>query len=133
MLITIANYYTPLLALFCVCFLNSKMNKQLGLSFLFAFFYIYSFAFIEARFSWWSSMGGDFSSHTAATMVMVCALLSFNYKVGLAAFISMLGYGWVMTMLSYHSWFDIFTTILACIPCIFLFFSMKDSKTKGNS
>lgn len=121
MLAVIADLYSPILALFCVYYLREKMSKKLALSFILSYFYVYSFAYIELYFGWWLSMGANFSSHTVAVMVMIFALLSVNYKVGIYAFISMLLYGQVMNILHYHSWFDNLTTMIVCLPCWGLF------------
>tara|TARA_R110001592_G_scaffold337870_2_gene624674 strand:- start:754 stop:1161 length:408 start_codon:yes stop_codon:yes gene_type:complete len=132
MLAVIADLYLPILGLFCVYYLRFQMGKKLALSFMLAYFYVYVFAYIEFYFSWWLSMGADFSSHTAAVMVMVFALLSVNYKVGVYAFISMLLYGLLMNVLHYHSWFDILTTIVVCLPCWGLF-SIVNFTSSGRS
>lgn len=121
MLAIIADLYSPLLALFCVYYLRAKMSKNLALSFIIAYLAVYCFAFIEFYFGWWLAMGANFSSHTAAVMVIVFALLGASYSVGFYAFISVLIYGGVMNVLHYHSWFDIFSTMVVCLPCWGLF------------
>lgn len=121
MLAFIADAYTPLLALSCAVILKPIYSKKLFIAFLVAYFYVYSFSFIEFYFSWWLAVGGDFSSHTAAVMVMVFALLSVNLLAGGAALMSMLIYGALMSHLHYHSWFDIVTTMVVCLPCWPLF------------
>ena len=121
MLAIIADIYSPLLALFCVYYLKTIFDKKFAASFVIAYLYVYGFAYIEFQYGWWASIDGDFSSHTAAVFVMVAALLAVNYKVGAIAFLSLLVYGLLMTKLDYHSWFDIFTTLLICSPCWLLF------------
>lgn len=131
MLAIITDIYTPLLALFCVFYFKSKMNKPFVIAFVIAVAYVYLFAFIEHYFSWWLSMGEDFSSHTAIVMVMVFALLSAHLKIGIGAFISALGYGALMNTLNYHSWFDILTTMFVCLPCYFMFTVAKKASAQG--
>lgn len=121
MLAIIADVYTPLLVLFCIFYCKPIMSWPLIYSYIFSFSYVYLFAFIEIQFGWWVSMNGDFSSHTAFVMVMVCALFSLNIKVGVIAFVSLLGYGVLMKTLGYHSWFDIVSTIIICAPCWWVF------------
>jgi len=121
MLSIIADLYSPLLALCGVYYLRFAMTKSFAIAFVAGYLYAYGFAFIELYFGWWQSMGANFSSHTVAVAVIVFALLSVNFKVGCYAFVSMMAYGFVMTLLEYHSWFDILTTILVCLPCWLLF------------
>ena len=130
MLVLIADFYSPILAIFCVYYLRTIMDKKLAVSFIFAYFYVYGFAYMEFYFGWWLSMEADFSSHTGAVMVIVFALLSVNLKVGFYAFISVLAYSLVMNLLHYHSWFDILTTIIVCLPCWGLFFAVNRKKTQ---
>ena len=130
MLAIIADLYSPLLALFCVYYLRARMSKNLAFSFIVAYLAVYGFAFIEFHFGWWLAMGANFSSHTAVVMVIVCALLSFSFSVGFYAFISVFIYGWLMTALHYHSWFDIFSTMILCLPCWGLFFIAKRASSQ---
>ena len=122
MLSIIADLYSPLLALCGIYYLRFAMTKSFTIAFAAGYLYAYGFAFIEQYFGWWQSMEANFSSHTVAVAVIVFALLSVNVKVGGYAFVSMLAYGFVMTQLDYHSWFDILTTIIVCLPCWLLFF-----------
>lgn len=122
MLSIIADLYSPLLALCGIYYLRFAMIKSFTIAFAAGYLYAYGFAFIEQYFGWWQSMEANFSSHTVAVVVIVFALLSVNIKVGCYAFVSMLAYGFVMTQLDYHSWFDILTTIIVCLPCWLLFF-----------
>ncbi|MEL0630463.1 hypothetical protein [Psychromonas aquatilis] len=121
MLAYIADLYTPILALFCLYYLRFKFNNRLAFLCFIAYCYVYGFAFIELYFGWWASMASDFSSHTASVMVIVCALLGCSYKVGAYALVSLFFYGALMNYLDYHSWFDILTTMLVCLPCLFIF------------
>jgi hypothetical protein len=121
MLAILADIYSPLLALFCVYYLKTAFDKKFVASFVIAYFYVYGFAYVEFQYGWWASVDANFSSHTAGVFVMVAALLAVNNKVGAVAFLSLLVYGVLMTTLNYHSWFDIFTTLLVCLPCWLLF------------
>jgi len=123
----IADLYSPLLAMFCIYYLRFVMNKKYLLGLVLGYVYVYGFAFIEFQFGWWMSIGADFSSHTAAVMVMVTLLLAVNLKVGFYAFISLLIYAFLMVQLNYHSWFDIISTIIVCLPC-WLLFTLVGSK-----
>jgi len=135
MLAIIADCYTPLLALFSLLYLKSRFDwkKQLAAKgmlsiifpFVIAYTYVTLFAFIEAYFGWWSVMGGNFSSHTAIVMILVFVLLRLDVIVGIISLISVLAYGYLMTVLNYHSWFDILTTMVACLPCWWMFVSFS--------
>lgn len=121
MLAIIADIYSPLLALFCVYYLRRLFNNKWAIAFVLAYLYVYGFAYIEFQFGWWASMESNFSAHTAAVMVLVLALLAVNYKVGSYAFITVLLYAQLMTILDYHSWFDVISTMVVCVPCWGLF------------
>lgn len=130
MLTVLADIYTPFLALFCLYYLRFVFNNKLALRFLWAYIYVYTFAFIESYFGWWASMGADFSSHTASVAVIVCALLGARYKIGAYACISLFGYGMLMHHLHYHTWFDVLTTMLVCSPCFLLFKTFNYKQTE---
>ena len=132
MLAFLADCYSPLLALFCIYYLRHTANKKLLFAFVIAYFYIYFFAYIEGYFGWWEAMEANFSTHTAVVMVLVFALISVNIKVGIYAWLSLLLYGALMTTLSYHSWFDILTTMLVCLPCwsLFCIFNRAERRSK---
>lgn len=125
MLAMIADAYTPLLALGSIVCLKNTLNRTWVIAFIAAYAYVYAFAFIEFYFGWWAAMGGDFSSHTAAVVILTIALLRVDLRIGIAATISVFAYAYIMTLLNYHSWFDVFTTIVICLPCWWMFPSLK--------
>lgn len=125
MLAIVADAYTPLLALVSVGYLKTFINRTVIIRFMMAYAYVYTVAFVEFYFGWWAAMGADFSSHTAAVMVLVIALLRVNLSVAISAVLSVFIYAYIMTLLNYHSWFDVLTTMLVCLPCWCLFSSLK--------
>ena len=134
MLIILADCYTPLLAIICAVYLKPELTaefkknlteQRLIWAFLLAYCYVYLFASVESHFDWWLSMGGNFSSHTAAVVVLGIAILRVNSKAGIIAFISIIAYGYLMTILSYHSWFDVLSTLFICTPCWWVLSSLK--------
>ena len=129
----LADIYTPLLAILCGFVLKPLFTLKRLLSFVVAFLYITLFALIEFHFGWWLAMDANFSSHTAIVMVMIFALLQAQLKVGILAFVSVFVYGYLMTELDYHSWFDILTTILVCLPCWIFFIYYLNSRIKINN
>jgi hypothetical protein len=125
MLAIIADCYTPLLLLVAAIYLKPFTSWKLLLRFSLAYCYVTLLVFVEEYFGWWLSMQGNFSSHTAVALVLVIALLRMQLKVGVFTLVSLLAYGQLMAQLNYHTWFDILTTILVCLPCWWLFPSKK--------
>jgi len=121
MLPIIADLYTPLLAICCALLIKPYWTQKRALCFVFALLLVTLFARIEVFFGWWSSMNANFSSHTAVVMVLVLGLLRVRLKAGLMAWLSIFPYAFLMTLLDYHSWFDVFSTMLVCLPCYCLF------------
>ena len=123
----LADAYTPLLAILCGFVLKRLFTLKRLFSIIAAFSYVILFASIEIHFGWWLAMNANFSSHTAIVMVMIFALLQARLKIGMLAFASVFAYAYLMTVLDYHSWFDILTTMLVCLPC-WLFFVYLNKK-----
>ena len=138
MLAIIADSYTPLLALVCLVCLNNRFRTRQEpfcrwilsavFPFVLAYVYVALFAFIEFYFGWWLAMEGNFSSHTSIVMILAFALLRLNIRVGVAALISVFAYGYLMTILNYHSWFDILSTMFVCLPCWWMLTSLRNKK-----
>jgi len=128
MLAILADCYTPLLAIVCLFLLRHKLNLYVGLSFVFAYSYVILFALIEYHFQWWNSAGGNFSSHTAVVMVMIFALLRSNIYQAMLCLNSVFAYAFLMTLLNYHSWFDVLSTMLVCVPCWWIFLPLSKHK-----
>ncbi|TEW44297.1 hypothetical protein [Psychromonas algicola] len=124
----LADTYTPLLAILCGFVLKPLFTLKRLFSFIVAFSYVILFAFIEIYFGWWLAMDANFSSHTAIVMVMIFALLQTQLNIGILALASVFAYGYLMTVLDYHSWFDILTTMLVCLPCWLFFAYLNKNK-----
>lgn len=117
----VADAYTPLLLLFAFVELyrSWKNNREHLFYFIYALAIVYALMFAEMQWSLWASWGLDYSTHSAAAfclVVMVC--LYKNTCAWLIALSTLVAYGLLMYILSYHSWMDMFTSVFACIVCL---------------
>lgn len=109
-----ADAYTP--ALLVLALINTVISwrhgdKLRGLWLAYFAIIVYGLMFADLRFSIWSAMGLDFSTHTAAALALVVYnSLQKNILVKILLVISLLLYGCVMDVLDYHSWSDMFST-----------------------
>ncbi|MEH6345385.1 MAG: hypothetical protein V7785_09890 [Bermanella sp.] len=126
---TIADSYTPLLALLCLGFLaKSAYQKDFsnvkvqGLFIIYALVVSYGIMVWDNQFNVWPALGLDYSTHTAVAFSLVASLcLMFKpfvkwYMTSL--FSSLLMYGALMKYQNYHSYTDMLSTAL--VVAIFL-------------
>lgn len=128
--------YTPILlalALFSIIIQWRKGDKFHGFLLVYFVVIVYGYMFMDKHFQLWSSMGLDYSTHTAAALSLVVFISFYKtivHKLLLAA--SLIAYGCLMFILQYHSWSDMFST--TCAMGIFLlpefFFSKKMNAVK---
>ena len=126
--------YTPILlalALLSIIMQWRKGNKFHGFLLVYFAVIVYGYMFVDKHFQLWSSMGLDYSTHTAAALALVVFISFYKtiaYKLLLAA--SLIAYGCLMFILQYHSWSDMFST--ACAMGIFLLpeFVLRKNKRK---
>ena len=113
----IADIYNPLLAVTALGMIvlallrQQKVNaKYQVISILLAMIAVYCFFFLDKHFEVWSSVGLDYSTHTAFALVFVVHLAWFtkSWLWWLAG--SFFLYLALMKFQEYHSWGDIITT-----------------------
>ena len=115
--------YTPVLlvlAFASIAMQWRKGNKFHGFVLVYFVVIVYGWMFVDKHFQLWSSMGLDYSTHTAAALSLVVFNSFYKtiaHKLLLAA--SLIAYGCLMFILQYHSWSDMFST--ACAIGVFLF------------
>ena len=119
-----ADCYTPillLLALVDVARYWISGNKFYGLRLIFAAVVVYVWMYADHYFQLWARMGLDYSTHTAAALVLV-VIVSFDKRVPLKLLLasSLISYGYLMYLLHYHSWADMLTTALVVSLSLFL-------------
>ena len=126
---TLADSYTPLLALLCLGllakrayqkdFLNVKVQ---GLFIIYALIVSYGIMAWDNQFNVWPAFGLDYSTHTAVAFSLVsssCLMFKPFAKRGVASlFGSLLMYGALMKYQNYHSYTDMLSTAL--VMSIFL-------------
>lgn len=114
----IADAYVPLLLAIALGVATVKwMNGQrwFWLRLLASTLLVYGLMFADSRWHWWPALGLDYSTHTAAALV-----LAFFIGAGLRARLiwvllgaSLLAYGELMFYLGYHTWLDMGVTAAA--------------------
>jgi hypothetical protein len=122
---TLADSYTPLLALACLSWLlKGVYQKQFskikvhGGFIVYALLVSYGFMAWDNQFHVWPALGLDYSTHTAVAfslVVSLCLLCSPLTKWWLA---SLFMYGGLMRYQNYHSYLDMLSTAL--VVSIFL-------------
>lgn len=159
----IADSYVPALALLTLVLLIREgwingLSKaaQSFLRVLLSVFYVYAVMFTDEYFKIASSLGFDYSTHTALALVLVIYLTLYHAKpkrdnelkqdtdlkqgaklngINSGALIigSMFLYGWLMIYQGYHSITDITLTALIIIPVVCLVMRCKIPEfTKNN-
>jgi hypothetical protein len=118
----IADAYTPLLLLLAVVeiFLSWRRGQATHFAYLvYAVILVYSLMFADKRWGFWASLGLDYSTHSAAAFCLVVVICWYRAaSAWLFALTTLLAYGFLMYILNYHSWLDMFTTVLACALCL---------------
>jgi len=130
MLAILADLYTPLLAICWLFLIKPHWSKIYFIGFAFTLLYVSVFAWVEVSNGWWAAMDANFSSHTAVVMVFVLSLLKARLKAGIIAWLSVFPYAFLMTLLNYHSWFDVLTTMFVCLPCYWVFYYSQSRTTR---
>jgi hypothetical protein len=118
----IADTYTPVLLL--IALLDAVLrwragDKLHGLKLLYAVAVVYGWMFADNHFQLWVSLGLDYSTHTAAALALVmCIAVRKRLAVKAVLSVSLVLYGCLMSLLSYHSWADMLTTAAIVAVCV---------------
>lgn len=153
----IADSYIPALTVLTLVLLIREgwingvpKAAQSFLRVLLSVFYVYSVMFTDEHFKIATSLGFDYSTHTALALVLVIYLALYDTKskhgiefkhgtklngINLRALTigSMLLYVWLMIYQSYHSITDITLTALIIVPVVWLVMRCKIPEfTKNN-
>jgi hypothetical protein len=136
----IADAYTPQLLLIALLDLALRWragDRLHGLKLMYAVVIVYGWMFADNFFQLWSSVGLDYSTHTAAALALVmCIAMRKRLAVKLALSASLVLYGCLMSLLSYHTWPDMLTTatiIGLCIAPVLLWQARSASKSWATS
>lgn len=136
---TIADAYVPLLAIIAFVSIAARLAQpRLALkefcSFLLLALMAYGLMFTDAAHHLWAKKGWDYSTHTATAAACCWYLfgLSRGRKILGGVFhltavyviwpVSLVGYLLLMRYQGYHSWPDMFTTLVALIPLFTIHF-----------
>jgi hypothetical protein len=118
----IADIYIPLLlaiAIMDLAFRWRNGDKLHGMKLLYATFVVYGWMFVDNRFQIWPSLGLDYSTHTAAAFALViCIAVRKRLAVKLVLYASLILYGYLMSLLGYHSWLDMLSTATIIALCV---------------
>lgn len=118
----IADSYTPLLLIIAVveiC-LSWRRGQRTHLAYLVVgVVIVYSLMLADKRWNLWANWGLDYSTHSAAAFCLVVVICWYkNARAWIIALATLMAYGVIMYILNYHSWLDMFTTVLACALCL---------------
>lgn len=138
---TIADAYTPIIALCClgIILLSLQHNRKrcwlLGAALLCGLVVAYGLMAIDQQCSLWPRWGLDYSTHTAVSLVLVIFLVvTTKHPWGLISIGSLSAYFLLMLYQKYHTVEDILTTAvvvsLVFIPIITRLLS--EQKRSGN-
>jgi len=121
----IADSYNPILLLISlVMIMLSFKSKGKNYAFYEAVLLItlmllvYGFQFIDKQLNIWSSLGLDYSTHTAFSVAIVFFVLFKDIKIYII--ISFICYIALMLFQKYHTISDILTTVLAISPLMYI-------------
>ncbi|HOY21910.1 MAG TPA: hypothetical protein PK002_02095 [Cellvibrio sp.] len=118
----IADAYTPLLLVIALLDLVLRWrdgDKLHSLKLSYAVAVVYGWMFTDNRFQLWHSLGLDYSTHTAASLALViCIAVRKRLAVKIVLGSSLVLYGCLMSLLSYHSWPDMLATAAIIALCI---------------
>lgn len=129
---TIADAYVPLLAILALISIAYKITtkngrfSRLGKDLMHLFvpvFAVYALMFIDKALGIWSSVGLDYSTHTALSLVLIIFLCRHQPKFLLFYASSLLAYILLMLYQNYHSVADIIST--ACVIFLIHFLLLK--------
>ena len=122
---TIADSYTPLLAILCLGFLGKSLFKKdfstfktLGLFVIYSLVVSYGIMFWDNHFNIWPAFKLDYSTHTAVALSLVVSLCLMASSLSRLWIASLLMYMTLMEYQNYHSLADMLSTAL--VVAIFL-------------
>ena len=128
----IADAYIPVLAIivfFASVFVDSGSQNRLKIIFFrliclsILLGIAYGFMFLDLSYAIWPSLGLDYSTHTAVSLVLVLFLGLLISKLRLLWFFSLVVYFCLMLYQKYHSVADILSTALVLFITMALVFS----------
>jgi|TARA_B110000116_G_scaffold270217_1_gene287760 hypothetical protein len=115
----IADLYTPLLLLTLIILMARSIiatdwqRSRIEFFLLFyGFIIVYGLMLADQLFSIWSSVGLDYSTHTAAALIIVTLLGFFQPSVRKISWCSLLVYVALMRYKNYHTVSDMVTTAI---------------------
>lgn len=129
-----ADTYTPILLITAVIDIVLRWragSRFHGLRLVGAVIVVYGWMFADKYFQLWVQVGLDYSTHTAAALALVVSISSSKSIVTKVLLgLSLLIYGCLMYVLSYHNWSDMFTTAIVVGVCFAPIFLWKNQRTK---
>jgi hypothetical protein len=118
----VADIYTPLLlaiAIMDLAFRWRNGDKLHCVKLLYATFVVYGWMFVDNRLQLWLNLGLDYSTHTAAALALViCIAVRKRLAVKAVLYASLILYGYLMSLLGYHSWLDMLSTASIIALCV---------------
>ena len=115
----IADLYTPLLLLTLIIFMARSIitadwqRSRIEFSLLFyGFIIVYGLMFADQLFSIWPRIGLDYSTHTAAALILVILLGFVQQSLQKLSWCSLLVYVTLMRYQNYHTVSDMVTTAI---------------------
>lgn len=118
----LADAYTPLLLLIALVavYRSWQSGKRVHLAYLvYAVAIVYSLMFVDKHWALWAGWGLDYSTHSAAAFCLAMVICRYKSATAWAyALATLMLYGVLMYILNYHSWLDMFTSVLACALCL---------------
>ena len=132
----VADTYTPtlLIAALTDVVLRWRAGSRFHCVRLFgAVLVVYGWMFADQYFQLWAQVGLDYSTHTAAALALAVSI-SINKSIftKILVGLSLLGYGFLMFVLNYHSWSDMFTTAIVVGLCLAPMFLWKNNEKNKN-
>jgi len=122
---TIADAYTPLLALVCLGLLTKagyqkqfSQLKILGLFVIYSLLVSYGIMVWDNQFNMWPALGLDYSTHTAVAFSLMASLCLMHKPLSKYWVTSLFLYGALMKYQNYHSYADMLSTAL--VVAVFL-------------
>ena len=116
---TIADSYTPLLAILCLGYLAKSLFrkeftafKTLGLFVIYSLAVSYGIMFWDNHFNIWPAFELDYSTHTAVALSLVVSLCLMVRSLSRLWIASLLMYMTLMEYQNYHSLTDMLSTAL---------------------
>lgn len=118
----VADAYTPLLLLIALLDIALRWragDKLHGFKLAYALVMVYGWMFIDKGLQLWHSLGLDYSTHTAAALALViCIAVRKRLAVKIVLGCSLVLYGGLMHLLSYHTWLDMMSTASIIALCV---------------